>query len=101
MSCARTDVGWCRESAAVQAAHRKNTGSLSAAACVEIDEVRSGHPRIHQVFIPRTPVLLNLQEAWWRLHYRAALAGHSFACSAEIALADRVATLQFNARARP
>jgi DDE superfamily endonuclease len=60
-----------------------------------------GHPRIRQVFIPKGACWLNLQEGWWRLHRRQALAGQSFATPAEIALATRVATLQLNARARP
>jgi hypothetical protein len=53
------------------------------------------------VFIPVGACWLNLQEAWWRLFRRAALAGQSFACPAEIALATRVATCQLNAHARP
>jgi hypothetical protein len=36
-----------------------------------------------------------------RLFRRAALAGQTFACPDEIALATRVATCQLNARARP
>jgi hypothetical protein len=57
------------------------------------------HPR--QGFIPVGACWLNLQEAWWRIFRRAALAGQSFACPEEIALATRVATCQLNARARP
>ena len=38
------------------------------------------HPRIRQVFIPVGACWLNLQEAWWRLFRRAALAGQTFAC---------------------
>jgi transposase len=59
------------------------------------------HPRIRQVFIPVGACWLNLQEAWWRLFRRAALAGQAFACPDEITLATRVATCQLNARARP
>ena len=44
---------------------------------------------------------LNLQEAWWRIFRRQALAGQSFAGPGEIACATRVATAQLNARARP
>jgi hypothetical protein len=33
------------------------------------------HPRVKQVFIPVGACWLNLQEAWWRLFRREALAG--------------------------
>jgi transposase len=59
------------------------------------------HPRICQVFIPKGACWLNLQEGWWRLFRRQALAGQCFASPAEITLATRVATCQLNARARP
>jgi DDE superfamily endonuclease len=59
------------------------------------------HPRIRQVFIPKRACWLNLQEGWWRLFRRAALAGQSFATPAEITLATKVATCRLNARARP
>jgi transposase len=59
------------------------------------------HPRIRQVFIPKGACWLNLQEAWWRLFRRQALAGQCFASPEEITLATRVATCQLNARARP
>jgi DDE superfamily endonuclease len=59
------------------------------------------HPRIRQVFIPVGACWLNLQEAWWRMFRRAALAGQTFATAKEVALATEVATGQLNARARP
>jgi transposase len=59
------------------------------------------HPRIRQVFIPKGACLLNLQEGWWRLFRRAALAGQSFAGAGELKHATRVATRQLNRRARP
>ena len=59
------------------------------------------HPRIQQVFIPKRACWLNLQEGWWRLFRRTALAGHSFATPEEIILATHVATCQLNARAHP
>jgi transposase len=59
------------------------------------------HPRIQQVFIPKGACWLNLQEGWWRLFRRAAFAGQTLACAAEVTLATRVATAQLNARARP
>ncbi|HET8632152.1 MAG TPA: hypothetical protein VFL91_32395, partial [Thermomicrobiales bacterium] len=43
----------------------------------------------------------NLQEAWWRLYRRAALAGQSFADDQDIEQATAVATKQLNRRARP
>ena len=59
------------------------------------------HPRIQQVFLPVAACWLNLQEAWWRLFRRAALAGQSFANDREIDQATTVATAQLNRRAKP
>jgi hypothetical protein len=59
------------------------------------------HPRIQHTFIPKGACWLNLQEGWWRLFRRQALAGQCFASPEEITLATRVATCQLNARARP
>ena len=59
------------------------------------------HPRIQQVFIPVGACWLNLQEAWWRLFRREAVAGQSFVDADEIDHATRVATAQPNRRARP
>lgn len=59
------------------------------------------HPRIQQVFIPVAACWLNLQEAWWRLFRRAALAGQSFANDEDITQATTVATKQLNKRAKP
>ena len=39
----------------------------------------AGHPHIEQVFIPKGACWLNLQEAWWRIFRRHALAGQTFA----------------------
>ena len=61
----------------------------------------AAHPRIEQVFIPKGACWLNLQEAWWRIFRRHALAGQTFADPGEIAQATEVATAQLNARARP
>jgi transposase len=60
-----------------------------------------GHPRIRHAFIPKGACWLNLQEGWWRIFRKTALAGQSFADPDEIACATRVATAQLNARARP
>jgi hypothetical protein len=43
----------------------------------------------------------HLQEGWWRIFRKTALAGQSFADPDEIAHATQVATAQLNARARP
>jgi hypothetical protein len=59
------------------------------------------HPRIQHAFIPKGACWLNLQEGWWRLFRRQALAGQTFADPGEVTLATQVATLQLNARARP
>jgi hypothetical protein len=59
------------------------------------------HPRIQHAFIPKRACWLNLQEGWWRLFRRQALAGQTFADPGEITLATRVATARLNARARP
>ena len=59
------------------------------------------HPRIRHAFIPKRACWLNLQEGWWRIFRRQALAGQDFAGPDEIAHATRVATAQLNARARP
>ncbi|MFD5429669.1 IS630 family transposase [Streptomyces sp. NPDC127084] len=59
------------------------------------------HPRIRHVFIPVGACWLNLQEAWWRIFRKAALAGQSFAGPNEITQATAHATAQLNARARP
>jgi transposase len=58
----------------------------------------AGHPRIEQVFIPKGACWLNLQEAWWRIFRRHALAGQTFADPGEIAQVTEVATAQLNAR---
>jgi hypothetical protein len=77
------------------------TDNLSSHSSFSTRTWLAGHPRIRQVFIPVGACWLNLQEAWWRLFRRAALAGQTFACPNEITLAMRVATCQLNARARP
>src|SRR6516162_5370952 len=59
------------------------------------------HPRICHAFIPKGACWLNMQEGWWRIFRKTALAGQSFADPDEIAHATHVATAQLNARARP
>jgi hypothetical protein len=59
------------------------------------------YPRIRHAFIPTGACWLNLQEGWWRIFRKTALAGQTFADPDEIAHTTRVATAQLNARARP
>jgi DDE superfamily endonuclease len=75
--------------------------NLSSHKSPPIQEWLTVHPRVHPVFIPQGASWLNLQEPWWRLFRREALAGQSFADAAEIAQATQVATRQLNCRAKP
>jgi hypothetical protein len=59
------------------------------------------HPRIGHAFIPTKACWLNLQEGWWRLFRRSALAGQTFADPEQIDQATKLATAGLNARARP
>jgi transposase len=77
------------------------TDNLSSHTSVATRQWLLDHPRIRQVFIPKGACWLNLQEAWWRMFRRQALAGQCFATADEITLATQVATCQLNARARP
>ena len=61
----------------------------------------AGHPRLEQVFIPKGACWLNLQEAWWRIFRRHALAGQTFVDPGEIAQVTGLATAKLNARAKP
>jgi hypothetical protein len=75
--------------------------NLSSHKSPPIQEWLAAHPRVRQVFIPKGACWLNLQEAWWRLFRREALAGQTFADGEEIDHATRVATQQLNRRAKP
>jgi hypothetical protein len=77
------------------------TDNLSSHTSRGLGEWLVEHPRIQQVFVPKGACWGNLQEAWWRLFRRQALAGQTFADAGEIELATRVATCQLNHRARP
>jgi DDE superfamily endonuclease len=77
------------------------TDNLSSHSSLETRTWLEEHPRIHHVFIPTGACWLNLQEGWWRLFRRDALAGQSFANPDEIEQATRVATAQLNLRAKP
>jgi DDE superfamily endonuclease len=77
------------------------TDNLSSHTSWSTRQWLANHPRIQHAFIPKRACWLNLQEGWWRLFRRAALAGQSFATPEEITLATRVATCRLNARAHP
>ncbi len=77
------------------------TDHLSSHNSLETRTWREAHPRLHQVFIPTGACWLNLQEGWWRLFRRDALAGQRFANPKEIDQARQVATTQLNQRAHP
>ena len=77
------------------------TDNLSSHKSPPIQQWLEVHPRVHQVFIPKGACWLNLQEGWWRLFRREALAGQDFADAKEIDQATRVATAHLNARASP
>ncbi len=77
------------------------TGNLSSHDSKSTRAWLEGHPRICRAFIPKRACWLNLQEAWWRIFRRQALAGQTFAGPGEIARATRLATARLNARARP
>jgi len=66
-----------------------------------IQDWLAAHPRVPPVPIPAGACWLNLQEGWWRLFRREALAGQDFADAKEIDQATRVATAHRNARASP
>ncbi len=77
------------------------TDNLSSHNSAETCAWLAEHSRIHHIFIPKGACWLNLQEGWWRLFRRDALAGQSFANPDEIEQATRVATAQLNRRANP
>ena len=77
------------------------TDNLSSHSSLATRAWLTGHPRIEQVFIPKGACWLNLQEAWWRIFRRHALAGQTFADPGEIAQATEVATAELNSRAKP
>ena len=77
------------------------TDNLSSHTSGPIQEWLAAHPRVHQVFIPKGACWLNLQEPWWRLFRREALAGPTFADGNEIEQAAEIATQQLNRRAKP
>jgi transposase len=102
----RNSAGYQRLLTAVEAANPTGrvvviTDNLSSHSSCSTRTWLAEHPRLRQVFIPKAACWLNLQEGWWRLFRRTALAGQSFATPDEITLATCIATVQLNARARP
>jgi hypothetical protein len=102
----RNSIGYQRLLAAVETANPTGTimvitDNLSSHTSFSTRTWLASHPRIQHAFIPKRACWLNLQEGWWRLFRRQALAGQCFATPEEIALATTVATCQLNARARP
>ncbi|GHC56365.1 transposase [Streptomyces flavofungini] len=77
------------------------TDNLSSHNSKSTREWLEDHPRIQHVFIPVGACWLNLQEGWWRLFRKAALADRSFCGPDDIAEVTTAATAQLNARAKP
>ncbi|MGW2369457.1 transposase [Streptomyces sp. NPDC001667] len=77
------------------------TDSLSSHNSLPTRTWLEDHPRIRHVFIPVGACWLNLQEGWWRIFRKTALAGQSFASPDETDHATRLATSQLNTRAQP
>jgi hypothetical protein len=77
------------------------TGDLSSHNSKDTRAWLEDQPSIRHTFIPTGACWLNLQEGWWRIFRKTALAGQTCADSDEIAHATRVATAQLNARVRP
>jgi hypothetical protein len=76
------------------------TDDLSSHDSTATRERLEHHPRIKHVFIPVGACRLNLQEAWWRIFRRHALAGQCFADPDKIDYATQAATAQLNAQAK-
>jgi hypothetical protein len=103
---ARNTAGYLRLLAAVERANPAGercliADNLSSHKRPPIQAWLDAHARVHQVFIPKGACWLNLQEGWWRLFRKEALAGQRFADAPEIAYATAVATRHLNRRATP
>ncbi len=70
------------------------TDNLSSHNSVSTRTWLEDHPRIRHVFIPVGACWLNLQEGWWRIFRKTALAGRSFGDRDHITHATEVATAQ-------
>ena len=77
------------------------TDNLSSHKSAPIADWLAEHRRVQQVFLPVGACWLNLQEGWWRLFRREALAGQSLANGEEIAQITALATTKLNDRAHP
>ncbi|UUU25884.1 transposase [Streptomyces sp. DSM 40750] len=75
------------------------TDNLSSHNSVSTRTWLEDHSRIKHVFIPVGACWLNLQEGWWRIFRKTALAGRSFGDPGHIIHATDVATGQRNASA--
>ncbi|MBZ0303580.1 MAG: transposase [Anaerolineae bacterium] len=102
----RNSDNYCRFLGQLEHTHPQGTlylitDNLSSHTSVKTRTWLEDHPRIQHVFIPKGAAWLNLQEGWWRLLRREALAGQTFADYLEIEQATTVATHQLNRRAKP
>jgi hypothetical protein len=102
----RNTAGYLRLLNAIDSANPEGqlyliSDNLSSHTSQPIQEWFTAHARVHQVFIPKGACWLNLQEPWWRLFRREALAGQTFADGNEIEQATEIATQQLNRRAKP
>ena len=77
------------------------TDNLSSHNSVSTRDWLAGHRRIDHAFIPVGACWLNLQEGWWRIFRRHALAGVSFATADDVAYVTSNATTQLNQKAGP
>jgi hypothetical protein len=103
---ARNTAGYLRLLDAVDAANPDGdlyliADNLSSHKSPPVGAWVAAHPRVQQVFLPTGAGWLNLQEAWWRLVRKEALAGQTFGDGEEVDRAPTVATQQLNRRAKP
>ncbi|MGW5531809.1 transposase [Streptomyces xanthochromogenes] len=77
------------------------TDNLSSHSSLSTPGLAHGPPQDQAHLHTRGACWLNLQEAWWRIFRKAALAGQTFAGPDEITQATALATTQLNRRARP
>ena len=102
----RNTVGYVRLLDAIEQANPLGdlyliTDNLSSHKSPPVQEWLGAHSRVHHVFIPTGACWLNLQEGWWRLFRRDALAGQTFADCDEIDQVTLLATHKLNQRAKP
>lgn len=102
----RNTAGYLRLLTAIEQANPRGalyliSDNLASHTSGPIREWLAAHPRVEQVPIPTGACWLNLQEGWWRLFRRDALAGRTFADAAEIGEATIRTTHRLNSRASP